>query len=542
LSQEPETPNHAKDADDEDLRLHSRLRLIFEKKLIETSSGPDNSGDFEQVFSKGYNAYEKIVKQAIKGAFEELYEENPNETNWFKDNKVDIVTWHYKTRHSAYRDTGDPEWLSGQIIFNEKMEGYKGLSPFPKQKSPYIGIFADEKKREDVGMGGPIYIALLGSDSRIPETWWKWESRGLLVPDVVTEELKSFDMHQGGEGPLKEENLECISQKAPEFVQQLIRWMSKARGKDTQKVEAFNFLLASLKVTLKLLKEHNYKPRRSTFLCPAYVAGEEVGGMAFACDDFVLRRTALIGEAISTALLTYLRLREDALAHNIAEQKEKLDQAKRFLIQRLAHDFRHPMESLQSTVTEAKASLTGIEKQISHVNRMMDETIFAMEGRNPEKLLKAKKKLDKVSEFFADIRYFFKGQFKEKGKELEIDVGEPDWVFSIDRGLFHEAMENLISNALEHGGNRVKVSVEKKPGKYLIHVQDNGRGITAKNREGLFTPFYRKPSTKKEGRSRGRGLFITRLLVEAHGGTLELKSADDEWKTHFVIEIPANGS
>lgn len=530
--------DRADDVDDEDLRLHSRLRLLFEEKL-ESSSRLNGGGDFEQAFSKGFNAYEKIVEQAIKGAFEGLYEEHPLEKSWFIENKVDIVTWHYKTRHSAYQEGGDPGWLSGQVIFNKKIEGHRGLAPFPRQKSPYIGIFADEESREKKGMGGPICIALLGSDSEILKSWQAWETKALVVPEIVTDELKHFRPHQGGEGTLTKKEVECVREKAPQFVLQLARWMSKARGKETHEVEALNFLMASLKVTLKLLKDH--KLPRSTFLCPAYV-GEEVGGMAFACDRFVLRRTALIGEAISTALLTYLRLREDALAHNIAEQGEKLDQAKRFLIHRLAHDFRHPMESLQSTVTEAKASLTSVEKQISHVNRMMDETIFAMEGRDPEKLLKARKKPDSVSEFFSDIRYFFKKQFEQKGKELELNPGEPDWVFNIDRGLFHEAMENLISNALEHGGKRCKVSVEKRNGKYLIHVQDDGHGIAAKDSEGIFTPFYRKPSTRRGGRIRGRGLFITRLLVEAHGGSLALKPADEEWQTHFVIEIPANGS
>lgn len=539
MSQEAD---RAKDVDDEDLRLHSRLRLIFEERLRESSTRMNGGGDFEQAFSKGIDAYEKVVEQSIKGAFEGLYEEHPLEENWFNENMVDIVTWHYKTRHSAYQDRGDPGWLSGQVIFNKQMKGLRRLAPFPRQKSPYIGIFADERSREKKRMGGPICIALLGSESEIPQSWHVWETKALIVPRFVTDELEHFKPHQGGEGTLTEKEVESVGEHAPQFVRQLTRWMSKARGKETQEVEALNFLMASLKVTLKLLKDHGYQPPRSTFLCPAYVAGEEVGGMAFACDRFVSRRTALIGEAISTALLTYLRLREDALAHGIAEQGEKLDQAKRFLIHRLAHDFRHPMESLQSTVTEAKSSLTSVEKQIGHVNRMMDETIFAMEGRDPEKLLKAKKRSDSVFEFFADIRYFFKKQFEQKRKILELDPGEPDWVFSIDRGLLHEAMENLISNALEHGGKHCKVSVEKNDGKYLIHVQDNGLGIAAKDKEGIFTPFYRNRSRRRGGRIRGRGLFITRLLVEAHGGSLALKPGDEEWKTHFIIEIPANGS
>jgi signal transduction histidine kinase len=295
-------------------------------------------------------------------------------------------------------------------------------------------------------------------------------------------------------------------------------------------------------VTLKLLKEEKYDRRlpRSTFLCPAYVAGEEVGGMAFACGKVIARRPALIGEAISTTLLTYLRLREDALAQRIAEDKEMVDQAKRFLLNRFVHDFRHPVEALQSAVKETRDSLTSIEKQLSHVNRMMNETIFAFEGRDPKQLLKAKKKPDNVAEFMADIEFFFKKRFDQQGKHLEVVRSDPKWYFNIDRGMLHELLENLIANALEHGGGNVQLSVEKKGGDYLIHVKDDGKGIPAAAREEMSRGLLRKPTTMKGGRVHGRGLMISKMLAQSHGGDLWPGEGDDVWKTDFVVKIPGN--
>jgi signal transduction histidine kinase len=514
------------------LRLPSRLRLKFEEKL----SGPVKSGNrdqsFKYYFEKGLKSYRAVIEETISAVFT-----GPQVCNWFIANKIDILTWHYKTRHSADEIDDDARWLSGQVIFNPLFTKYRGLEPFPGKKSPYIGIFADETARENNGMGGPICIVLHRDEDVSDE----WNGVALHVPGTVTKILKQLPPYEEGEDSAAQKSLHLIKKKAPTFLTELLDWMNRARGRITGESEALNYLRASLKVTLKLHGNYRSRLPRSTFLCPAYVAHEEVGGMAFACDGVLNRPTVFLGEDISTTMLTYLRLREDALAQHRVEEKEKVDQAKRFLINRFVHDFRHPVESLQSAVKEAKQSLTSIEKQLSHVNRVMNETILAFEGRSPKELLRAKKRSDSVSEFFADIRFFFKKRFEEAGKSLEFFPNPipTEWTFRIDRGMFHEVMENLLANALEHGGPHVKVEVEKQDQKYVIHVKDDGRGISARERQGIFKAFFKKPTRIKEGRVRGRGMVISKLLVEAHGGTLELGQSDETWKTDFVIEIPA---
>jgi two-component system phosphate regulon sensor histidine kinase PhoR len=260
--------------------------------------------------------------------------------------------------------------------------------------------------------------------------------------------------------------------------------------------------------------------------------------MAFACEDIVTRKTALIGGVISTTVLTYLRLREDALAHFIAEEQDILDQAKRLFVQRLAHDLRHPVETLKSTVSELEKSLPILGNQLEHLTHVVDDTILAIEGRDPEKLVKPKKRPDKVSEFLADIRFYFKRRFEEAKKSLEVISVDPRWEFSIDRGMLHEILENLILNALEHGGNNVQISVEKKNGKYFIQVKDDGTGIPNEDRERIFRPYYKGIVSVKEGRIRGRGLAIARMLAKAHGGDVWLKPGGGEWRTDFVVEVP----
>lgn len=99
----------------------------------------------------------------------------------------------------------------------------------------------------------------------------------------------------------------------------------------------------------------------------------------------------------------------------------------------------------------------------------------------------------------------------------------------------------LTRNALESYGTdvpdterKVFITVEQNDTSILIHVRDNGSGISKDQRRVLFTPFS---STKKEGL--GIGLFIAKKIVETHfKGTIELSASSPEGTTEFVIKLP----
>lgn len=520
--------------DEVGLRLPSRLRLEFEQELGATDERKTVRNKFEQVFNKDIDTYNSYIKKAFECTFR-----LPGTKGWFSNRGVDIVTWHYKTRHPTYVAAASSGWFSGQIKFS-RLPKLKELEPFPEKKSPYIDIFGKEQSREDKRMGGPICILLQGDKKENTlEIPVEWKDLALVVPSEITNLLKRFPEHKGDEDPLRQHHLERVKKRDPQFVKILTRWMNKVSIERVDELKALNNLMASLKVTLTLLRKRICLLPRSTFLCPAYVAGEEVGGMAFACDKFVSRNTALIGNEVSTSMLSYLRLREDALAHDVVEEKALLDQARNFFIYRLVHDFRHPIDALQSTVKDLSKSFNIIEKQIGHVSNMLDDTMLAFDGRDPQKILKAHRSPDKVSEFLSDVRFFFRRRIEEVGKHLYVKEPNPRWVFNIDRGMLHEIMDNLIANAIEHGGQHIRIEVERTTGKYLIHVKDDGPGVPEKYRENIFRPFFKIAGSIKENISRGRGLAISKELAKAHKGDLRLGRGSGKWKADFVLEIPA---
>jgi len=97
-------------------------------------------------------------------------------------------------------------------------------------------------------------------------------------------------------------------------------------------------------------------------------------------------------------------------------------------------------------------------------------------------------------------------------------------------------LDNLINNALTYGGDPAHVVVTATAGADpALTVEDNGEGVTSTDRDHVFERFYRG-SSKCVGS--GLGLFISRQLAEAWGGTLALES-DIGDGARFVLRLPA---
>ncbi len=100
----------------------------------------------------------------------------------------------------------------------------------------------------------------------------------------------------------------------------------------------------------------------------------------------------------------------------------------------------------------------------------------------------------------------------------------PLWV-TADETMLREALVNLLDNAASHGGDaltEMTVSAHSGPNQISFSVRDNGIGIAAKDHPRALQRFVQL----SEGASTGLGLSIVQAVAEAHGGTLELSSAD----------------
>ena len=134
------------------------------------------------------------------------------------------------------------------------------------------------------------------------------------------------------------------------------------------------------------------------------------------------------------------------------------------------------------------------------------------------------KEEENVSEIIKDIELHFAYRAKAEGKSISVS-GSDTVTFFCDRDWMTEALENLVKNALDHTEEGDFVSIEWSRFNTLlrIEVKDNGCGIHPEDIHHIFKRFYRSRFSK-DSQGIGLGLSLTKAIVEAHGGTIEVDS------------------
>lgn len=115
---------------------------------------------------------------------------------------------------------------------------------------------------------------------------------------------------------------------------------------------------------------------------------------------------------------------------------------------------------------------------------------------------------------------------------------------SLDQEKISLAIQNIINNAIKYSKEKgvVEISISyssnNKADGINILIKDQGIGISKKDQSNLFSKFYRGDNAKKlQTEGSGLGLFITKKVIEAHGGKILCQSEDDKG-TVFTIKIP----
>jgi signal transduction histidine kinase len=137
------------------------------------------------------------------------------------------------------------------------------------------------------------------------------------------------------------------------------------------------------------------------------------------------------------------------------------------------------------------------------------------------------------------------------GVTVEVDVADelrhaptgPHGVQRVvgDAAALRSAIQNLISNAIKYGGDArwVRVSARSLTHKATrITVEDRGLGIAAEDRKHIFEPFYRgREAVSRQIQGSGLGLHLVQRIVEAHGGTVSVRSEAGRGSI-FTVDLP----
>jgi two-component system, OmpR family, sensor kinase len=101
-----------------------------------------------------------------------------------------------------------------------------------------------------------------------------------------------------------------------------------------------------------------------------------------------------------------------------------------------------------------------------------------------------------------------------------------------------QVITNLLTNAIQYNEpeGEALIKLESQSGMVILIVSDTGQGIAAEDLPRIFERFYRADKSRSTG-GNGRGLAISKAVVEAHGGTIEVSSAENAGTT-FTVRLP----
>ncbi|MGD8537242.1 MAG: HAMP domain-containing sensor histidine kinase [Candidatus Aminicenantes bacterium] len=222
-----------------------------------------------------------------------------------------------------------------------------------------------------------------------------------------------------------------------------------------------------------------------------------------------------------------------------SELEEEKRQKERYreisaLMSGVAHEIKNPLNSLsllfellmkKGHSSDPEAIVSGREEVVK-ISRIVDQFSSSL------KPIELSKDFFSLEEEIESVLNALKKTAEERNVEIRCSVDSPVILFA-DRVLLNRAIHNIVKNAIEAtDGGEVDISVKREKKKIFISIKDSGKGMDDKEKARVFEPFF---STKKGGM--GIGLYLTRKIVEAHGGELDLVSRIQEGTT-FTIRIP----
>jgi signal transduction histidine kinase len=266
------------------------------------------------------------------------------------------------------------------------------------------------------------------------------------------------------------------------------------------------------------------------FLFVALVAGLLVG-------DVRTRLDRALRTAIERATQLDETRRREAMEKERVERLEEIDKVRSDFISMVAHELQTPLASIKTQaetlltqqhrldqetrgalvdgIHRSAASLTDLVQDFAAVNRIEnDQFSYHFE------------RLD-LADFVKEVVDIFPVDPRRYPMRVRV---EPGLAVRGDRRRLQQALLNLLNNAVKYsprGGNIAVIAAPTKDGEAKVSVHDEGIGVRAEDIPKLFNKFSRlfDKRAMNIGGS-GLGLFITRSIVEAHGGHIGVES---EW-------------
>ncbi|MCY3941626.1 MAG: HAMP domain-containing sensor histidine kinase [Gammaproteobacteria bacterium] len=211
--------------------------------------------------------------------------------------------------------------------------------------------------------------------------------------------------------------------------------------------------------------------------------------------------------------------------NRMADEVQRMLDGQRQLLLAMSHELRTPL-------TRARLALefihdrdvrSHLEYDLSSMERMITELLEG-ERLNTQGRQMSRSRVN-LNKLMAEV---MRGDFPNERHRVALSVPPAPSHLSVNAVHLRLLVRNLVENALRYNpadGKPVEVSLRIEDNAAVIRVQDHGPGIEPEHLEQVTTAFYRADPSRGAGTGRhGLGLYLCRLIAEAHGGEVVVAS------------------
>lgn len=229
--------------------------------------------------------------------------------------------------------------------------------------------------------------------------------------------------------------------------------------------------------------------------------------------------------------------------------EHNMDQMKKDFIANVSHELRTPISLLQGYTesivdgivtepAEIHESLSIVLDETKRLNRLVNELLNV--ARMDAEGLTVKKVVQPIDHLLDKVQQKYQKHAKDLGLNMNLSPNTHNQMWYYDSDRIEQVLTNLIDNASRYTepGDEIKIEFGETQTENILYISDTGSGIAPEHLQQVFDRFYKVDTARKRGKQgTGLGLFICRMIIHEHGGTIDVKSTLGKGTT-FIITLP----
>jgi len=266
---------------------------------------------------------------------------------------------------------------------------------------------------------------------------------------------------------------------------------------------------------------------------------------------FLKFKNKLLVQIIVQDISDYVKSKQQLKEQN--QKLQDLNNLKSEFFQRLSHDLKNPLVAIKGyTEMMLEACRNNINFNFEHRLKQILQSSFYIENIiynliESTKLdsinLELNLSTENVSEIIKKSVKDFRIMADLRDISLDLNI-EKDLITKLDKAQIYDVISNLLSNAIKFTpkGGKVLIQAEVKENFIIISIKDNGVGFTKEEIKNIFIKFRKLDRSKEDldilQEGSGLGLFLSKKIIELHGGKIWVESKGRNEGLIFFFSLP----